>query len=151
MLHHQDRLVVGHTAFVSGLQSARWPARFQQLERGPLGDIPTWVDGAHNPAAAAALADLLAERGPMHIVLGILANKDADAIVAALRPHALTLTFVPVADHAHHDPGDLAQRFGGRAAATLRDALADLPAPRLIAGSLYLAGDALSENGEIPD
>jgi dihydrofolate synthase / folylpolyglutamate synthase len=151
MLQHQDRLVVGNTTFVSGLQSARWPARFQQLERGPLGDIPTWVDGAHNPAAAAALADLLAGRGPMHIVLGILANKDADAIVAALKPHALTLTFVPVADHAHHDPDDLAQGFGGRAAATLRDALADLPAPRLIAGSLYLAGEALSENGEIPD
>ena len=151
MLQHQDRLVVGHTAFVSGLQSARWPARFQQLERGPLGDIPTWVDGAHNPAAAAALADLLAERGPMHIVLGILANKDSDAIVAALKPHALTLTFVPVADHAHHDPDDLAQRFGGRSAPGLQDALADLPSPRLIAGSLYLAGEALAANGEVPD
>jgi dihydrofolate synthase/folylpolyglutamate synthase len=151
MLQHQDRLVVGRTAFVSGLQSARWPARFQQLERGPLGDIPTWVDGAHNPAAAAALADLLAERGPMHIVLGILANKDADAIVAALKPHALTLTFVPVADHAHHDPDDLAQRFGARWAPGLQEALADLPSPRLIAGSLYLAGEALAANGEVPD
>ena len=72
---------------------------------GPLAGGPrTWVDGAHNPAAAAALAELLAERGPMHLVLGILANKDADAIVAAFAPHALSLTFVPVADHAHHDP-----------------------------------------------
>ena len=151
MLQHQDRRVVGHTAFVSGLQWAQWPARFQQLERGPLGDIPTWVDGAHNPAAAAALADLLAERGPMHIVLGILENKDADAIVASLKPHALTLTFVPVADHVHHDPDDLAKRFGGRSAPGLQDALADLPSPRLIAGSLYLAGEALSENVEVPD
>jgi len=61
------------------------------------------------------------------------------------------LTFVPVAEHAHHDPYNLAQRFGGRAAATLRAALWDLPSPRLIAGSLYLAGEALSENGEVPD
>ena len=87
----------------------------------------------------------------MHIVLGILANKDADAIVAALRPHALSLTFVPVADHAHHDPEDLARRFGGRAAGSLEDALVNLPEPRLIAGSLYLAGEALAANGEIPD
>ena len=152
MLRHQDRLSLGHAAFLSGLLSARWPARFQQLEHGPLaGDIPTWVDGAHNPAAAAALADLLAERGPMHIVLGILENKDADAIVASLRPHALSLTFVPVADHAHHDPDALAQRFGGRSADGLEDALAGLPSPRLIAGSLYLAGEALSANGEVPD
>lgn len=151
MLRHQDRLTVGHAEFRSGLMSARWPARFQQLAHGPLGDVPTWIDGAHNPAAAAALTDLLAEHGAMHIVLGILENKDADAIVACLKPHALSLTFAPVAYHAHHAPDALAQRFGGRAAATLRDALADLPAPRLIAGSLYLAGEALSENGEIPD
>ena len=95
-----------------------------------------------------ALAALLADHGPKHIVLGILANKDADAIVDVLAPHALSLTFVPVADHAHHDPAELAQRFGGRAAASLKEALADLPAPRLIAGSLYLAGEALRLNNQ---
>jgi dihydrofolate synthase/folylpolyglutamate synthase len=87
----------------------------------------------------------------MHLVLGILANKDADAIIAALAPQALSLTFVPVADHAHHDPRDLAQSFGGRASASLAEALAALPAPRLVAGSLYLAGEALAASGEVPD
>jgi dihydrofolate synthase/folylpolyglutamate synthase len=119
---------------------------------GPLVEnIPTWVDGAHNPAAATALAELLVERGPVHLVLGILANKDADAIVGALRPHALSLTFVPVAGHAYHEPDELATRFAGRTASTLAEALAGLPAPRLIAGSLYLAGEALAQNQEIPD
>jgi dihydrofolate synthase/folylpolyglutamate synthase len=151
MLLHQDGLSIDRPSFLSGLASARWPARFQKMQSGPLGTSPTWIDGAHNPAAAVALADLLAERGRMHIVLGILANKDAGAIIACLKPHALSLTFVPVADHAHHDPDDLAKAFGGRSALTLRDALADLPPPRLIAGSLYLAGEALSANGEIPD
>jgi dihydrofolate synthase/folylpolyglutamate synthase len=87
----------------------------------------------------------------MHIVLGILANKDAEAIVGSLKTHALSLTFVPVAEHAHHDPQELAKRFGGRSAPGLQDALTDLPSPRLIAGSLYLAGEALSGNGETPD
>jgi dihydrofolate synthase/folylpolyglutamate synthase len=122
------------------------------LRAGPLaGDAATWVDGAHNPEAAAALAETLAAHEPMHVVLGILANKDAQAIIEALAPHALSLTFVPVEDHPHHDPRQLAERFAGRAALSLAEALADLPAPRLIAGSLYLAGEALAENGEIPD
>jgi len=152
MLSAQDQLRVPHATFVEAIATARWPARFQRLADGPLvGDVATWVDGAHNPAAAAALADALAEHGAMHIVLGILANKDADAIVAALRPRALSFTFVPVPDHDHHDPDDLARRFGGRAAASLQEAFAKLPAPRLIAGSLYLAGEALAANGEIPD
>ena len=52
----------------------------------------------------------------MHLVVGILANKDADLIVSLLASYSRSLTFVPVADHPHHDPGLLAQRFGGKAA-----------------------------------
>jgi dihydrofolate synthase/folylpolyglutamate synthase len=152
MLELQERLPVGRDAFLAGIASAHWPARFQKLANGPLSaGGATWVDGAHNVEAAKALAGTLAQQGPMHIVLGILANKDADAIVASLAPHALSLTFVPVADHAHHDPAGLAERFGGRHASSLQDALAGLPAPRLIAGSLYLAGEALAANGQAPD
>ena len=152
MLSAQDRLRVPRPAFVRAIAGARWPARFQRLRAGPLvGDRATWVDGAHNPGAAIALADLLAEHGPMHLILGILANKDSAAIVEALRPHALSLTFVPVPDHPHHEPAELAARFGGRSAASFEAALADLPAPRLVAGSLYLAGEVLAGNGELPD
>jgi len=97
------------------------------------------------------LAALLDDHGPKHIVLGILANKDADAIVAALTLHALSFTFLPVADHAHHDPAELAARFGGKAAGSLKEALRDLAEPRLIAGSLYLAGEALRLNRQLPD
>ena len=152
MLSAQGQLNVPRQTFLEAIAAARWPARFQSLRDGPLTHgIPTWVDGAHNPAAAVALAEVLEERGRMHIVLGILANKDADAIVDALAPHALSLTFVPVSDHEHHDPSELAERFGGRAADSIQEALVDLPAPRLIAGSLYLAGQALAANAEVPD
>ncbi len=81
------------------------------------------------PGGRVALADTLAAHGPMHLVLGILANKDAQAIVEALAPHALSHTFVPVGDHPHHDPKQLAERFGGRAALSLHEALDGLPAP----------------------
>lgn len=152
MLKAQDRLAVGRSSFLSGLSSAQWPARFQQLTDGPLTrGVETWLDGAHNLEAARALAALLADHGPKHIVLGILANKDASAIVAELAPHALSLTFVPVADHEHHAPADLAAQFGGLSSEALEEALGNLPAPRLIAGSLYLAGEALRINGQVPD
>ncbi len=152
MLAVQDELDVPLETFVNAIAETHWPARFQRLSDGPLiGGVETWLDGAHNPDAAAALAELLAEREPMHLVLGILANKDADAIVAALKPYALSLTFVPVADHECHPPEELAVRVGGRSAASLQEALINLPSPRLIAGSLYLAGEALAANDEIPD
>ena len=151
MLRAQDGLTVSRAQLEEGLAQVHWPARFQRLADGPLGSTETWIDGAHNPQAAEALAELLAETGPMHIVMGVLANKDAGAIVAPMRPHALSLTFVPVEDHEHHDPAALADRYEAYAAASLEDALTALPAPRLIAGSLYLAGSALELNGELPD
>lgn len=152
MLASQDELAVDRSSFDAGVAAARWPARFHQLADGPLSrGIATWVDGAHNPDAAAALAELLSTSGAMHLVLGFLANKDAEAIVSRLAPQALSLTFVPVDGHDHHDPAVLAERFSGRAAASLADALDGLPAPRLIAGSLYLAGQALAANREISD
>lgn len=152
MLQRQGRIPIGRASFLSGLTSVDWPARFQKLASGPLaGTAETWLDGAHNLEAAKALAALLADHGPKHVVLGILANKDANAILAALAPHALSFTFVPVADHAHHDPAELARRFEGRSASSLEEALRDLPEPRLIAGSLYLAGEALRLNLQLPD
>jgi dihydrofolate synthase/folylpolyglutamate synthase len=151
MLGAQDQLAVTRAQFEQGIDGVQWPARFQNLADGPLGHAETWIDGAHNPQAAEALGELLNELGPMHIILGILANKDADAIVAPLRPHALSMTFVPVEDHEHHVPAALAERYGGRAAQSLETALAPLPAPRLVAGSLYLAGRALELNNELPD
>ena len=151
MIAAQSALAVTRDQFKQGLITAEWPARFQRLRDGPLTrDRETWLDGAHNLDAAAALAAEMATREPMHLVLGILANKDAAGIVALLKPHALSLTFVPVPDHPSHEPAVLAEQFDGRASATLAEALDPLPAPRLIAGSLYLAGEVLRLNQQFP-
>ena len=145
MLAAQGELAIPRGTFVDAIRTVGWPGRFQKIDRA------TWVDGAHNPAAAAALADTLASQGAMHLILGILANKDADAIVAALKPHSLSITFVPVGEHAHHDPAVIAERLGGKSKASLSEALETTPEPRLIAGSLYLVGETLAALGQIPD
>ena len=142
---------IGQEAIRAGIAKARWPARLQKLASGALsGSKQIWIDGAHNPAAAEALAIELAAR-PRHLILGILANKDAEGIIAPLAADALSLTFVAVPHHESHDPAALATRWGGKAAASLSEALAAIDDNILIVGSLYLAGEALRLNGEMPD
>ena len=137
-------------AIRTGIANTTWPARLQKLCPGPLtGTKSVWIDGAHNPAAAVVLADHL-KAHPMHLIIGILANKDADGIVAAIAPHAKSLTFVEVPDHDSHDHETLANQWHGRAAPSLEAGLAPLSGDILIAGSLYLAGEALKRNAEIP-
>jgi dihydrofolate synthase / folylpolyglutamate synthase len=142
---------IAEDAIRAGIANAHWPARLQKLSPGPLtGTKQVWIDGAHNPAAAAVLATELAAN-PRHLILGILANKDADGIIAPLAVHALSLTFVAVPHHDSHDPDALAARWGGKAAASLVEALAGIDDNILIVGSLYLAGEALRLNGKMPD
>jgi dihydrofolate synthase/folylpolyglutamate synthase len=61
------------------------PGRLEQIAEHP----PTYLDAAHNPAGAAALAESLpAVSGGRGVVacLAILADKDAGAMIAALAP-----------------------------------------------------------------
>jgi len=61
------------------------PGRLEQIAERP----PVFLDAAHNPAGAAALASSLpavADGKPVVAVLAVLADKDATAMVAALAP-----------------------------------------------------------------
>lgn len=77
------RLPVAREAIEAGLRAAHAPARIQRL----AGEVEQWLDVAHNPQAAAALANTLDAR-PAHgrtlAVLGIMADKDCTGFVAAL-------------------------------------------------------------------
>ena len=156
MLRHQDVIPIGSGAIAAGIAEASWPARLQRLAPGPLvGDLDVWLDGGHNESAAEALADALRDGPRLHLVIGMLANKDAGAFLRTLAPLLESLTAVPIADHEHHAPEALAgigQRLGvaARTAASVPDALIGLSGPVLIAGSLYLAGTVLALNGEAP-
>ncbi|MFO1422884.1 MAG: bifunctional tetrahydrofolate synthase/dihydrofolate synthase [Candidatus Competibacteraceae bacterium] len=79
----RDRLPVDAVAIRAGLARAWLPGRFQ-IVPGPV----EWIlDVAHNPAAAAALADQLRNRacaGHTWAILGLLADKDADGVIEAL-------------------------------------------------------------------
>jgi len=141
---------IPESAIRTGISTTTWPARYQRLADGPLTTTgPIWIDGAHNAAAAEVLALELAKQ-PMHLVMGILANKDADAILASLAPHALSLTFLEVPGHESHDPALLARQWNGVATPSLEHALAARTSPTLVVGSLYLCGEVLRLNDQLP-
>jgi dihydrofolate synthase/folylpolyglutamate synthase len=108
------------------------------------------LDGGHNPSAGAAIAAHF--DGPLHLVIGMIEGKDPRALIDPLAGRIRTLTVVPVPSQDHHP----ASAFGpeARAAANVEEALLGLPGdgyPILIAGSLYLAGEVLRLNHELPD
>lgn len=137
------RLPVPAGAVREGLVTVALPGRFQVLPGRPA----TVLDVAHNPQAAQALAVTLPDMGffPTTIaVLGMLADKDVDGVIAPLRAridrwHVATL------------PGPR-----GASAARLADALAaagvDAAAVRAfddVAGALAAAREAAGEADRI--
>ena len=155
MLRHQDFVTVSTEAMAEGLQSANWPARLQLLGRGPLTALAPgheiWLDGGHNADAGLAIGRHFA-RQPVHLVIGMLANRYPAAIMEPLGGRLLSVTAVPIEGSDSHR----AEAYGAKAtwADSVEAALRRLPddgAPVLIAGSLYLAGKVLAANGEVPD
>ena len=139
-----------------GLGQVTSPGRLQLVGVAPT----VLVDAAHNPHGARALATALRESFDFDewgVVLGVLDDKDADGIVAALAPVAShVFATVPgserasdadrVADLAearglqvtvHSDVADAAEAARSWAAASDRRAV-------VIAGSVILAGEALA-------
>jgi dihydrofolate synthase/folylpolyglutamate synthase len=157
--------VVPPEARRAGYGSARWPGRLELLT---VEGRDVLLDGAHNPAGAAALATALDDLRPhlrpgdrpLTVVLGAMADKDVDGIVAALarsealRRARIIATRVDLPRALEPDAlAAIARRIGDAALAawhvevrpTIDDALSaalDDPAPVVVAGSLYLVGEA---------
>ena len=141
------------------------------MTKGPLADrarqrgADLWLDGGHNPhaigAVVQALADFRREDGrPLVVVLGLLANKDANKVFAtfrSIRPFLLVL--IGFEADAAADPMMLAKaaRAAGLNAEVQQNVVEALdvalagkgPPPHImICGSLYLAGEVLAMNSE---
>jgi dihydrofolate synthase/folylpolyglutamate synthase len=84
-------VVVGEAAVRAGLAQAWWEGRLERVAERP--DV--YLDGAHNPASAAVLADALADLKSSYprlvMILGVLKDKDHGAIIDRLVPLADTI------------------------------------------------------------
>jgi len=145
-------LHAGDAAIRDGLARAWWPGRFQVLRRA--GGFLV-LDGAHNPAGARALAVSLRDvfgQARVTFVLGVLADKDAAGIVAAVAP--LADRFVLVAPPSSRAVAPETLRAVVPASAGVEIAKSPAEALELagraattpiicVAGSLFLIGEVL--------
>jgi dihydrofolate synthase/folylpolyglutamate synthase len=143
-------LCVGDAAIRGGLEGTLWPGR---LELTTWGNVRVLLDSAHNPAGARALSDYLCDAGwsDATLVFGVLADKDARRMLAALAPRFKRIVFttapspraLAAAEAAAMLPGPPdagpAVEIEPDPAAALRRAAAI--APRVVvAGSIFLIG-----------
>ncbi len=154
----------GETAAEGAVTRAIWPARMQRLSEGPLIDAaPTaeiWLDGGHNPAAGAALAAVLKDlpQRPTYMICGMLSTKDVEGYLRPLSSHLVSMQAIAIPDESATLPPEATAAAAGRVGlasvvaddldSALKAIVDEAPNARvLIAGSLYLAGAVLRENG----
>ncbi len=144
-----ERLGIPEAAICEGIRRARWPGRLERVRRAP--DI--YLDGAHNPAGARALAAYI-ERfhagRRVWLIYGAMRDKAVAEMAAILFPLAAEVIATAPAHPRAVRPElirELADHPRLRVAATVREALA-LAAEAaaedviFIAGSLFLVGEA---------
>jgi len=78
-----------------GLQSARWPGRFELLSHNPV----VIVDGAHNPDGVTALISSIETFFPetkINFVMGVMKDKDYHTMLKLITPYAASfITEIP--------------------------------------------------------
>ena len=154
-------------AIDTGLQTVSWPGRLQAIKAGPLfAALPDpaselWLDGGHNPHAAAALRayiDSLQARDakPLTIICGLINTKDSAEFFAAFDGIDAKFACVGFSSEAVIPPDTLAASatahgLDATVAASPLEVIQSLPVDAqrvLICGSLYLAGDVLAMSPE---
>jgi dihydrofolate synthase/folylpolyglutamate synthase len=154
-------------AIERGLVTAKWPARMQRLDSGPLPELlgrnsELWLDGGHNPSAGIALAQTLADLDdrspkPVYLICGMMGLKDAAGFLSPFRGLVRHIVTVPIpgAHEAPFTPDALAEvahraDLSADSAVDVESALKRIevldasPKRVLICGSLYLAGHVLA-------
>jgi dihydrofolate synthase / folylpolyglutamate synthase len=138
----------------AGVRSVRWPGRLESFRAAGRTIL---LDGCHNTEGAEALARFLRDAGlagRCRLVFGAMADKDVEGIAARLFPLAASVTLVTAPSPRAASASELARRVprapggvavGGDVSGALSALLGRAErAPIIVAGSLYLVGEARS-------
>jgi dihydrofolate synthase/folylpolyglutamate synthase len=151
------QIAVSEDAIRSGLSEVNWPGRLQ-LVTGPAGQ-KILLDGAHNVAGAQSLREALDEYFPDQrptLILGVLSDKNWQAICDLLAPRAARILLVPVSSERTASPVELVAACRKANPSTEIAAFPSLAEALnkaldqdfiVITGSLYLVGEALEYVG----
>ncbi|MGB0467800.1 MAG: bifunctional tetrahydrofolate synthase/dihydrofolate synthase [Pontibacterium sp.] len=151
-------LAVSVEAIHQGLEQAAMTGRMQPVE---LDNGTCWLDVAHNPEAAGLLAKRLQAKGQdVHLVLGMLGDKDFATVIDILRPQIKHWYLADLNVSRGQKATTLAENLDAEVqagccdmfdsvAAALEAARAHLNPDNclLVAGSFYTVSDALDHLG----
>lgn len=159
----EKNLGIQSEAYREGIAEAQWPGRLQRLSQGELlslvPDSALWLDGGHNPAAGAALAEWLADMPSPGMVLGMMKRKDVEGFLAPFS-RVLPIATVTIEGEGEAATAEMlagvARRLGfkhvmpclslGEAVRWHADASLGPIKTILLCGSLYLAGKVLQNH-----
>ncbi|MCO5229073.1 MAG: bifunctional folylpolyglutamate synthase/dihydrofolate synthase, partial [Thermomicrobiales bacterium] len=118
VLELQQTIQIGEAVIREGLSKAVLPARFEQTQLA--GGTRVVIDGAHTPASSQALAAALQAHFPdqtFTLIIGMLADKNPEAMLTPLLRHADRVIAVQPQNPRAMPASDLAQaiqRLGGQ-------------------------------------
>jgi dihydrofolate synthase/folylpolyglutamate synthase len=152
-LAQTEGIPIPPSAAVQGVATVWWPGRLETVGWNP----EIILDGAHNPPGAEALASACRELFPqrrIHLVLGVLADKNLDAILRPLAPIATRI----VATTPHSPRALAAEALAARVPPGAQVEVVPVPCEAvrhvretcgdddlvLVCGSLYLVGEVRS-------
>lgn len=150
------RFPVSQKQINDGLSQARWPGRMEEIVTGrlitrmPRGSS-LWFDCGHNREGAQTIAVQLRAwktenpARPIHVILGLAADKDAAAFAAPILGYCDSLTCVDLLNARNPQTGiSLAKKIGKpdiKTSHNIADAITTTPqenAIYMVCGSLYL-------------
>jgi len=165
-MEHLKSYSISDEAIVKGVSSAKWMARLQRLTQGNLykllpSHFEIWIDGAHNDAGADVLSLWAGDQDDCDIFLicGITKGRDVKSF---LKRFVNKVKFVggmlvesePSSYQASQiSEASISLNIDSLPFASFSDAISHFvkineknKAKIIVCGSLYLAGDALSQN-----
>jgi len=158
VLSMNGEIKLDDTAVHRGLAKVHWPARLEVLQQHPL----IILDGAHNPQGAECLRDALKRDFSyrrLHLIFGVMKDKDMRGILRRLLPIADTVTFTRPRYERAADPEHLKALANAysQSCFVIPDVSAAIQHGRRLAnpddlicitGSLYFAGEVKELFGE---
>lgn len=151
------RFQISHAHILQGLSTAYWPARLQRIypEKMPP-EVEVYVDGGHNVAGMQVIAEWIsAQDHPVHVVLGMLKDKQVAESASVVSGVAASLTVTTIQQQARAlEAGTFCEQLQQQGikvknASDWQAAVQAIlqgnqpPFTILITGSLYLAGEVL--------
>ena len=156
-----EELKISEENIKIGITKIRSIARLQEIKTGKLKNLvknnKLFVDGTHNPLGAKVLSNYLSNLNcNIHMILGMMNNKDHEEYVSLFKGKLASLTTIDIPNQKNSINKDELKNkiskygFNLCSKKTFKEAITSLKLNKndiiIITGSLYLAGEVLNLN-----